>query len=68
MELRITIPHEFESHFKNDRFKDSLGRILFDVKSREKIKLSGLYEWELIDMLEIAFKNAEVLKGEQNEN
>ena len=68
MELRIIIPPEFESHFKNDRFKDSLGRILFDVKSREKIKLSGLYEWELIDMLEIAFKNAEVLKGEWNEN
>lgn len=64
MELRITIPPKFESHFNNDRFKDSLGRILFDVKSREKIKFSGLYELELIDMLEIAFKNAEVLKGE----
>ena len=68
MELMITIPTEFESHFKNDRFKDSFGRILFDVKSREKIKLSGLYELELIDMLEVAFKHAEILEGDNNEN
>ena len=68
MELKIIIPPEFESHFKNDRFKDSLGRILFDVKNREKIKLSGLYEWELIDMLEVAFKYAEILEGDNNEN
>jgi len=30
MEIRMTIPKEFEWHFKMDRFKDSLGRINFD--------------------------------------
>jgi len=31
MEIRMTIPKEFEWHFKMDRFKDSLGRINFDI-------------------------------------
>ena len=55
MKLIIDIPKEFEEHFKQDRFKDSLERILEDCK-RSAI-LSGIYEFETIEMLIKAFEN-----------
>lgn len=52
MEIVIKIPKEFESHFYNDRFKDSLERIKYDIRpTDERIMLSGRYEVETIDML-----------------
>lgn len=52
IELVIKIPEEFESHFYNDRFKDSLERIKYDISpTDERVMLSGRYEVETIDML-----------------
>ena len=61
MKLLIEIPKEFEEHFNIDRFKDSLERLVTDIKYHG-YPLSGLYERELIKMLEKAFLKAEVIK------
>lgn len=53
MKITIEIPKEFEEHFINDRFEDSLKRIDADIRFRGF--LSGLYEVELIEMLRTAF-------------
>lgn len=55
MKLIIDIPKEFESHFNQDRFKNSFERILEDCK--HSAILSGVYEFETIEMLIRAFKN-----------
>lgn len=52
MKIEIDIPKEFESHFRHDRFKDSLSRLYADAGC-----LAGNYERELCDMLIEAFKN-----------
>lgn len=65
MKLLIEIPKEFEEHFNNDRFKDSLERIRVDIQCGlecSKIKMAGLYELELIQMLRNAMTKAEVTK------
>ena len=59
MKLIIDIPEEFEEHFKQDRFKDSLERILEDCK--HSAILSGRYEFETIEMLIKAFENSTTL-------
>ena len=61
MKLIIEIPKEFEEQFNNDRFKDSLERILVEIVSSDNI-MSGLYELELIQMLRNAMTKAEVKK------
>jgi len=53
MELLIKIPKEFEQHFKQDAFKDSLNRLSTDAHL-----IAGLYEQETAKMLIDAFKNA----------
>ena len=55
MQIVIKIPESFEGHFNQDRFKDSLERILKDC--RHSAILSGIYEFETIEMLIMAFKN-----------
>lgn len=55
MELVIKIPESFEGHFNQDRFKDSFERILEDCK--HSAILSGIYEFETIEMLIRAFEN-----------
>lgn len=62
MKLVVNIPKEFENHFNKDRFADSLARINCDIA--DSGTLSGRYERELIDMLEAAFANAEVVKDD----
>lgn len=57
MKIIIDIPQDFEKHFNEDRFKDSLERIKADLN--EDFVLAGNYERELLDMLRVAFKNAE---------
>lgn len=32
MEIKLTIPKQFETNFNMDSFKDSLKRIAFDIK------------------------------------
>lgn len=55
MEIVIKIPESFEGHFNQDRFKESFERILEDCK--HSAILSGIYEFETIEMLIRAFKN-----------
>ena len=65
MEIRMTIPKEFEEHFRLDKFKDSLCRISFDLSeyinsegSQEFTPMSGNYEQELADALPTMFASA----------
>ena len=58
MKLQIEIPKEFEKHFENDRFEDSLKRLKGDAGT---FCLAGRYEIELCEMLIEAFKEAEVV-------
>lgn len=60
MKVMIDIPKDFEKHFNKDRFKDSLERIKYDVNSLKQDALSWRYDVEIIDMLMVAFKKAEV--------
>lgn len=67
MKIVIDIPKDFEKHFNEDRFKDSLERIECDIQDdinedHTIPMVSGLWELELIDMLIEAFKNAESVK------
>lgn len=66
MKLLIEIPKDFEEHFNNDKFKDSLERIRVDIKinlETEKTQFSGNYEMELAKMLRDAMSKAEVVKN-----
>ena len=55
MKIEIEIPKEFEEHFKQDKFKDSLERIMADLKNS---LCAGNYEYETIEMLKKAFKDS----------
>ena len=73
MEIRMTIPKEFEEHFEFDKFKDSLGRIRFDLSeyrssegSENFTPLSGTYEQELADALPRMFASAEIVGDEDD--
>ena len=57
MQLILNIPFEFENHFKEDRFKDSLERLKYDANT-----LAGNYEKELADMLVKAFSEAKIVE------
>lgn len=58
MKVILDIPKEFENHFKNDRFSDSLQRLKADARFGDG--LAGKYETELADMLIKAFKFSEI--------
>ena len=60
----ITIPDEFESHFKSDKFKDSMGRAIFDLKQRptDIVNLAGRYEIETLEMLETALEESKEIR------
>ena len=61
MRIEIEIPKEFEEHFKQDKFKDSLERIMADIKhslENGDCLCAGRYEYETIEMLEEAFENS----------
>ena len=65
MKLLIEIPKEFEEHFSNDKFEDSLERIRADIKfnlENETTQLSGNYEMELAEMLRDTMEKAEVVR------
>lgn len=73
MEIKLTIPKQFEEHFNMDSFKDSLKRIAFDIKEYIKLKdtnpdvipVSGFYEKELAEALPDMFENAEIDYSEE---
>ena len=58
MKIIIEIPDQFKGHYRGDRFKDSLERVLFDARGHRII--AGNYEWELMEMLIEAFQKSEV--------
>ena len=61
MRIEIEIPKEFEEHFKQDKFKDSLERIMADIKhslENGDCLCAGRYEYETIEMLEKALENS----------
>ena len=58
MKIEIEIPKEFEEHFKQDKFKDSLERIMADLKNS---LCAGNYEYETIEMLEKALENSKTI-------
>lgn len=53
MKIEIEIPREFEKHFMQDRFEDSLIRLSEDAGF-----MAGEYEKETINMLIQAFKES----------
>lgn len=65
MIICLDVPDSFVAHYKNDRFRDSLIRINYDIKEKiddyqkdKGIALSGIYEIELLEMLIDSFKNS----------
>ena len=61
MRIELEIPKEFEEHFKQDKFKDSLERIMADIKhslENGDCLCAGRYEYETIEMLEKSFENS----------
>lgn len=62
--LELTLPKEFREHFQMDRFKDSLQRILADIKPTQYSTydgMSGNYENELVKKLIEVFQDARIL-------
>ena len=61
MRIEIEIPKEFENHFNQDKFKDSLERIMADIEhslENGDCLCAGRYEYETVEMLEKAFENS----------
>ena len=61
MRIEIEIPKEFEEHFKQDKFKDRLERIMADIKhslENGDYLCAGRYEYETIEMLKKAFEDS----------
>ena len=62
MNIILKIPKEFEEHYNRDHFKDSLSRLVFDIRSLDDAGLyeglAGNYEFELLEMLITAFSHS----------
>ena len=61
MRIEIEIQKEFEEHFNQDKFKDSFGRIMEEIRSTLRSRYcsyAGRYEYETIEMLQKAFENS----------
>lgn len=61
MRIEIEIPKEFESHFDQDKLKDSFERIMADIEhslENGDCLCAGRYEYETIEMLQKAFENS----------
>ena len=64
MKIEIDIPKEFEEHVKQDKFKDSLERIMADIFYSLEIGnclCAGRYEYETIEMLVKALENSKTI-------
>ena len=61
MKIELEIPKEFEEHFKQDKFKDSLEKIMVDIwhlLENKNCLCANNYEYETIKMLEEALENS----------
>lgn len=74
MEIKLTIPKQFEEHFDMAAFKLSLQRIAFDIKAHIELKnalppdvipASGLLEKEIAEALPQMFEDAEIDYSEE---
>ena len=66
--VMFVLPKPFIRHFKEDKFEDSLERIKTDIQTRlkdESYGCSGLYDLEVIEMLEEALKASNIIKMEE---
>lgn len=64
MQVIIDIPKEFVNHYHQDKFEDSLQRVLADLDNARLYlgySVAGKYESETIEMLRIALKESEVM-------
>ena len=64
MRIEIDIPKEFEEHFNQDKFKDSLERIMADIEhslENGDCLCAGRYEYETIEMLVKALENSKTI-------
>lgn len=66
MKLSIDIPPQFVHHFAQDCFEESFDRIIADIRYSETA-VSGLYELELLYMLQSAFCKANRILNEKGE-
>lgn len=68
MKIVIDIPKEFEQHFNEDKFKDSLLRLKADTNYglEHDETISGIYEIELLDMLVEAFEEARIIESSRS--
>ena len=64
MKIVLDIPRDFERHFNNDKFKDSLERIKADLN--EDFVFAGNYERELLDILIVAFEEARIIESSRS--
>lgn len=65
MKLVIDIPQAFVTHYKKDKFNESLGRVLQDIKTYRRdhtFTLSGVYEEETVEMLIVALCKSKIKK------
>lgn len=62
MKVILEIPKEFEKDILNDKLCDFWGRVSADLENNSV--LCGLYEKEILDMLDKAFEKAEIEKEE----
>ena len=63
MKIMIEIPKEFEEHFQQDRFEDTLHRLNADAHL-----IAGNYEQETAIMLIKAFKEGEIICDNKEES
>lgn len=68
MKVVIDIPKDFEQHFNEDKFKDSLLRLKADTNYglEHDETISGIYEIELLDMLVVAFEEARIIESSRS--
>lgn len=65
MKIEINIPKEFESHFKLDRFKDSLTRCTYEIDNVIRFDvghnpITWQYDIEILEMLIQEFEKAKI--------
>ena len=68
MKVTIEIPSEFVSHYKDDKFKDSFKRCIFDLKDHTAAKIERYLAWncdvEVLEMLMEAFDKVDPFEEE----
>lgn len=64
MKIVIDIPKEFENHYKDDKFLDSLCRVRSDLVWCHNV--AGRYEYETVSMLIDVLLKSEVIENDKD--